>query len=50
LPRRSSRPPRESDTDLFDVVQGCEVETAAQLHWLKSRVKEAAPQALVVAR
>ncbi len=38
------------DTELFDVVQGCEGETAAQLEWLKSRMKEAAPQALVVAR
>jgi hypothetical protein len=38
------------DTELFDVVQGCEGETAAQLQWLKSRMKEAAPQALVVAR
>jgi hypothetical protein len=32
------------------VVQGCEGETAAQLGWLESRMKEAAPQALVVAR
>jgi hypothetical protein len=38
------------DTDLLEVVQGCEGETAAQLQWLKSRMKEAAPQALVVAR
>ena len=38
------------DTDLFDVVQRCEGETAGQLQWLKSRMKEAAPQALVVAR
>jgi hypothetical protein len=38
------------DTDLFDVVQRCEGETAAQLQWLESRMKEAAPQALVVAR
>jgi hypothetical protein len=29
--------------------QACEGETAAQLQWLKSRMKEAAPQALVVA-
>jgi hypothetical protein len=28
----------------------CEEETAAQLDWLRSRMKEAAPQALVVAR
>jgi anaerobic selenocysteine-containing dehydrogenase len=37
------------DTDLFEVVQACETETATQLKWLKSRMKEAAPQALVVA-
>jgi hypothetical protein len=37
------------DTDLLDVVQGCESETSVQLKWLKSRMKEAAPQALVVA-
>jgi anaerobic selenocysteine-containing dehydrogenase len=37
------------DTDLLAVVQACEGETAAQLQWLKSRMKEAAPQALVVA-
>jgi hypothetical protein len=38
------------DTELFDVVERCEEETAAQLDWLRSRMKEAAPQALVVAR
>jgi hypothetical protein len=37
------------DTDLLEVVQGCEGETATQLKWLKSRMKEAAPQVLVVA-
>jgi hypothetical protein len=37
------------DTDLLDVVQTAEGETATQLKWLKSRLKEAAPQALVVA-
>jgi hypothetical protein len=36
------------DTDLLDVVQSCEGETATQLKWLKSRMKEAAPQTLVV--
>jgi hypothetical protein len=30
-------------------VQACEGETAMQLKWLTSRMKEAAPQALVVA-
>jgi hypothetical protein len=38
------------DTDLLEVVQDCEGETAIQLKWLKTRMKEAAPQALVVAR
>ncbi len=38
------------DTDLLEVVQDCEGETATQLKWLKTRMKEAAPQALVVAR
>ncbi len=38
------------DLDLFGVVQACESETATQLQWLAGRMKEAAPQALVVAR
>jgi hypothetical protein len=37
------------DTELVEVVQGCEGETAIQLKWLKSRMKVAAPQELVVA-
>lgn len=37
------------DSELLDVVQGCEGETAIQLKWIKSRMKVAAPQALVVA-
>lgn len=37
------------DADLLDVVRACEGETAAQMQWARSRVKEAAPQALVVA-
>jgi hypothetical protein len=37
------------DTDLFQVVQRCEAETAIQLKWLRTRMKQAAPQALVVA-
>jgi hypothetical protein len=36
------------DTELLDVVQSCEGDTATQLKWLKSRLKETAPQALVV--
>jgi hypothetical protein len=38
------------DAELFEVVQGCEGATGAQLLWLTSRMEEAAPQALVVAR
>ncbi|HEU5149332.1 MAG TPA: hypothetical protein VFU19_02475 [Iamia sp.] len=37
------------DEELLDVVHGCEGETAIQMQWLKSRMKQAAPQALVVA-
>ena len=37
------------DEDLQGVVAWCEKETAAQLKWLTTRMKEAAPQALVVA-
>ena len=38
------------DDELFQVVQRCEGETANQLQWLLTRMKQAAPQALVVAR
>jgi hypothetical protein len=37
------------DAELFAVVEVCEGETAVQLKWLKTRMKQAAPQALVVA-
>jgi hypothetical protein len=37
------------DTDLLAVTQACEQETATQLLWLRTRMKQAAPQALVVA-
>ena len=37
------------DEQLLEVVNGCEGETAIQLKWLKTRMKQAAPQALVVA-
>jgi hypothetical protein len=37
------------DHDLLDVVGHCENETATQLTWLRTRMKQAAPQALVVA-
>jgi hypothetical protein len=37
------------DAELFAVVEACEGETAVQLKWLKTRMKQAAPQARVVA-
>ena len=37
------------DADLLAAVRACEQETATQLQWLKTRMKQAAPQALVVA-
>lgn len=36
------------DAELLEVVNGCEGETATQLQWIKTRMKQAAPQALVV--
>ena len=37
------------DQDLLEVVERCQGEVAAQLKWLRTRMKQAAPQALVVA-
>jgi hypothetical protein len=37
------------DDELLDVTRECEQETATQLLWLKTRMKQAAPQTLVVA-
>jgi hypothetical protein len=37
------------DHDLIDVVTSCEGETTIQLAWLRTRMKAAAPQTLVVA-
>ena len=37
------------DDDLLKVVTTNEKETAMQLKWLRTRMKQAAPQALVVA-
>jgi hypothetical protein len=37
------------DEDLLTVVKRCEGETAIQLKWLRTRMKQAAPQALIVA-
>jgi hypothetical protein len=33
-----------------ETVKACEGETATQLKWLKTRMKQTAPQALVVAK
>ena len=38
------------DEELLSVVHGCEGETEVQIRWLSTRMKQAAPQALVVAR
>ncbi len=37
------------DTELLEVVNSCEVETANQMKWLRTRMKQAAPQTLLVA-
>ncbi|MFD7654250.1 hypothetical protein ACFV4N_09765 [Actinosynnema sp. NPDC059797] len=37
------------DAGLLDVVRRCEAETAVQVKWLRTRIEQAAPQALVVA-
>jgi hypothetical protein len=37
------------DRELLEIVAGCEGETEIQLKWLRTRLKQAAPQALVVA-
>jgi hypothetical protein len=37
------------DPDLLEVVERCEGEVATQLSWLRTRMKQAAPQALVAA-
>lgn len=37
------------DHELLDVVASCDGETTVHLRWLKSRMKMAAPQALIVA-
>lgn len=36
------------DSELFALVKECELETATQMDWLRTRMKQAAPQALVV--
>jgi hypothetical protein len=37
------------DRELLDVVGACEQDTARQLTWLRTRIKQAAPQALIAA-
>ena len=38
------------DKELVDVIDRCESETKVQIAWLSTRMKQAAPQALIVAR
>ena len=38
------------DRELLEVVSSCEGETAIQLRWLQTQLRQAAPQVLVVAR
>lgn len=37
------------DEELLDVVTECDGQTSTQLRWLRTRMKQAAPQALIVA-
>lgn len=37
------------DKELFEVVNACDGETSTQLKWLKTRMKQDAPQTLIVA-
>jgi hypothetical protein len=37
------------DEEMLSAVEACEGETAIQLKWLRTRMKQAAPQALIVA-
>ena len=37
------------DRELLDIVARCDGETSVQLRWLQTRMKQAAPQALIVA-
>jgi hypothetical protein len=38
------------DRELLDVVSTCAADTSRQLLWLRTRIKQAAPQALIAAR
>jgi hypothetical protein len=37
------------DTELVSVVDTCSAESQTQISWLETRMKQAAPQALIVA-
>ncbi|GAA3929202.1 hypothetical protein GCM10023085_08220 [Actinomadura viridis] len=37
------------DRELLDVVESCEQDTDRQLSWLRTRIKQSAPQALIAA-
>ena len=37
------------DQSLLEAVRECEANTATQLKWLKTRIKQSAPQTLLVA-
>lgn len=38
------------DRELLHIVQSCEEDTSRQLQWLRTRIKQAAPQALIAAK
>ena len=38
------------DAHLLEIVEACEKETSVQLRWLLTRMKQAAPQALIAAK
>ncbi|MEN0085235.1 MAG: hypothetical protein AAGC66_10750 [Leifsonia sp.] len=38
------------DEHLLEIVEGCQRETSVQLRWLITRMKQAAPQALIAAK
>lgn len=38
------------DRELLDIIARCDHETEVQISWLKTRMKQAAPQALIAAR
>ena len=38
------------DNDLFETVSSCEGETSKQMKWLMTRMKQAAPQTLIVVK